>query len=384
MGMATSRIGIISSAAIGIGIGIFLGVATSGCVVHLGDERAGIARPTDGTVAGDCVVPRPARLSSWGAPVSLDWPDGSLWIFPSVQTADGTEIRAAAAWVPSVEAACAGALEWRIDSNGELASLVVLTAEEQAANAARTDGRRVALSVTGGFVHGDRAALYYESQLVGPGLFDLARRGTGLCRLDGRDAGACTRARPTVVDGDPTLLWGADARRWNQGALVAGDGYVYLYGCQQVAAFTHPCALARVRPDEAADPAAYVFRGAFDPWVTDPWNAAALLDSAGALTIAPSPAHRRLLLVDADIWTPSLRARLVEAPWGPFPSPAPLAPAIAPKTFFIDGGRLHPGLARDGGRRIALSYATRTDGAPEGRDGLHLITFQFAQPAEVN
>lgn len=347
-------------------------VAQAGCIEPLGEES--LERDRLGEVTGDCVVPMPAELASWGAPIGLEYADGSLWIWNGVETVEGTTLGGVAARVPSIEAACAGDLDWIRGTGGALASLVSLSPEEEADNAARQDGTRWVLQAEGGFVHEGRGYLYYEKILAGPGFFDALPVGTGLCLVE-PGADSCERTTPQVVPDEPTLLFGAGVRRPNQGAFVAADGWAYLWGCLRAAAFTDLCGLWRVRPEDALVPSAYEVRGAFGTWVEDPAGQETLIESSGAVTAAPIPALGEVLVVSTDIWDSTLYALVGSSPWGPFDEPERLAELAAPEEWFVDGGRLHMGLAQEAGRGLAFSYHTSAEGEAHG---LHLISYRLS------
>lgn len=337
-----------------------------GCIKKLADDT-----PRYGAVVGDCVVPLPAGLKSWGAPVSLEYTGKSLWIWPGVTRSDDSEVRHSAAWVDDPEAVCTGGVSL-LEDGGQLRSLLKLNAEESADNASRTDGRRWLLSATGGFVHQGRGYLYYEKILQGPGVMEASSVGMGLCILEsgGKE---CVRGRPQVIPGAPTLLWDRASRLWNRGALVADDGYAYLYGCQGASTFRDFCYVARVLPDQAADPGAYKSRAAFDSWGDNSWGAEKLFENSGAVTVARNDHLGKYEAVCGNIWDATLEVRLGDKPWGAFKHPHLLVEAIKPESWFIDGGRQHSAL-QNGGRRLVLTYYTNAEG---GARGLHLITFRI-------
>ena len=122
-------------------------VASAACVVEMDTERP--ASPI-GAVTTDCVVPLPDR----GAPAALEYPDGTLWIFD-----DG-----GAAFVASIDDACAGVVATWPDP------VLALTAEEEADDQTRTDGRAWALRPRGGVVAAGVGYLYYDRVLTGPGV----------------------------------------------------------------------------------------------------------------------------------------------------------------------------------------------------------------------
>src|SRR5262249_30277394 len=153
-----------------------------------------------------------------------------LWLWESAAGTDG-----AAARVASVDQACRG-VALLTDATGAPASVLALTAAERAANAARTDGKRLALAPTGGVVARGVGYVYYDELLRGPGVFDVENLGTGLCTL-APGAVSCVR----VADG--AVLWAPDQQVLNQGGLIVGDRAI-LAGCRTVAAFEAPCTIA--------------------------------------------------------------------------------------------------------------------------------------------
>lgn len=328
-----------------------------------------------GEVVEDCVVPLAAELGSWGAPVSLEYPDRSLWIWPEATVADGTVVRNVGALVYSAAGACRGEMEFVMDADGSPVSLIELTPEEEEENATRTDGRRTELAITGGFVHEGRGFAYYKKILAGPGFFDSETVGTGVCVMEAPSE-PCGRTTPSVDPAEPTLLWTRDGRPLDRGAFLATDGFAYVWGCLHAAAFLDPCSVARVTPGEAADPSAYRFASWDGEWIDDAANAGALFDNPGAVTPGYSAFLERFTIVTANIWDSTIELRRSDAASSGFDDPVRLFDAAPPAEWFIEGGIEHSGLAEENGRTIAVSYFTSASG-PE--QGLHLVTFRFAQ-----
>src|SRR6185503_13581491 len=157
-------------------------LCAAGCIHAIEEDES-----TVGVVVRDCRVP-----GELGAPVSLEYPDRSLWIWPD-----------AAAYVTSADEVCAAG-----PSLGP--PILTLTAEEEAENQARTDGRRLVLRPTGGFAHQDVGYLFYERLIAGPGFFDEELLGTGLCTV-APGATACERQ---------AAFWTPDERVLDQGGVV--------------------------------------------------------------------------------------------------------------------------------------------------------------------
>ncbi len=311
------------------------------CVIAMDEEHLD---NRIGSVVGDCVVP----LADRGAPRSLDYPDGSLWIFDDNRTV----------FVASPAAACAG------DLVAGTTPVVELSAAEQADNAERTDGRQLAVQARGGFVDEGIGYLYYDLQLRGPGPLEVDRLGTGLCVLAERDA-TCARV--------PDMLWPALGRSWGDSAFVDADGYAYVYGCDHAAAFTDLCGVTRVRPAEAGDPAAYAYDSWPDDWNDDDRDSNTLFENAGAIGVGPLAWTGGYAAVVADIWESDIELRAAATPRGPFGDAVELFDALPPDDWFIGGGRVHPALGAPDGRTIAVSYHTRTADLAE----LHLVQFHF-------
>jgi len=306
-----------------------LALALVACVDDLGTDVPGSRA---GVVVEDCVVPVAGR----GAPVALEYVEtgSSLWLWDDAR-----------ALVTSAEAACAG------DVTVLAGAPVPLLPDE---TAPRTDGRHIAVTPRGGFVAGGRGYLYYDKQLLGPGFFDVEPLGVGLCLVDAPDQ-PCART--------PDLLW--TGRAWGGPGLVGADGYAYLTSCAHVGAFTDACAVARVRPEQAADAAAYQRLGFDGTWSAGADSIVAL-GGTGDFTV--EPALGRWLAIFPDIYGVRLRAAIGDGPGGAFDEPVTLFPAAPTTGFFIAGGRSHAALRR--GDLLAISYASQPS-------GLHLVSFRL-------
>jgi len=187
----------------------------SACIDHI-DEENQFGWPIDLGLRGACArwcaklgrarvarIPRTAHSGIWR----------------SLELADGQIVPNAAAFVsddnPSV---CFGCDLWPRCCGGPRAPCSRSHQQETEANAARSDGRQLALVPFGGFVYAGLGYLFYDHALVGPGIFDEESQGTGLCvRAD--QAVTCIRV---TVNGD-TILWKPDQRILNSGGLVVDD-----------------------------------------------------------------------------------------------------------------------------------------------------------------
>ncbi len=346
------------------------------CRVVMNEEH-GADAGLSARVVSDCVVQAPSDVEGpLPAPVALELPEGSLWIFRSVswlQSGAFPPYRStanASALVQSAGRACGAPIPLRRDASNAPASLLALTAEEVAANASRTDGRALTLAPRGGFAHGGRAFLYYDQVLVGPGTFDAERIGTGICTIDAPASpdATCVRA--------PNLLWSGAKRSFGGSGVVADDGNAYLLSCEGVAAFENFCAVARVAPERVTDVSEYRYYNAFSGFGIDARNFTVVLRGAGigAATLSRAPAGGFQVVV-ADIFDASFTVARAPTPEGDYGPAQHLFDAIKPDSFFIGLGGEHASLRSADGRTLAFTYSTYTP-SNESTSGLHLVTVE--------
>ncbi|HEX5100921.1 MAG TPA: hypothetical protein VFV94_15530 [Polyangiaceae bacterium] len=339
---------------------VLLAGLAAGCIDPLGQAETRV-----GEVLGDCVVPVPPGVSSWSAPVSLEYPGHSLWIWDSVTLDDGRVVTNVAAEVSRAASACDGVV-LASDPAGDPRSLLPLTEEEQRENAERGDGRTLALLPSGGFTHEGAGYLYYERTLLGPGIFDSELLGTGLCVLEpGVEPSSCRR----VVAGGSDILFSPAARPLNQGGLVDGERAL-IFGCRRAAYLSAPCTVTGVPLGAVEDPHLYAYLGGNDHWVLEPENAAIVLDWTGAITL--SPFRGRFIVTLFDVFETRFDLAFADRPTGEFGQPIALFHGLAPSSFFPSGGREHSGL-REGSDDLHVTYFTNHEGQGFG---LHLASFR--------
>lgn len=337
------------------------------CVTTIAEHDSPI-----GEIVRDCVVPPPADVAALDAPVSLEYPDRSLWLWEELPGTDGRPRRGVAAWVSSVEDGCAG-LALIADGAGAPVAVLALTPQEEADNASRTDGKRLALAPTGGVVHAGTGYLFYDLIERGPGLFDVTTLGTGLCAL-APGATACARVADTT---GATRLWTPTTRVLDRGGVVVpdaeapGGARAVIAGCRRVAAFDDPCVVTGAPAAALADPTAYQVYSVFAGWVDALTDATTFTDAPGALTLAPYDdgfLATAMAIFDNQIVV-RRSARVTDGYGHALAAFDVVAPAAWP---FVRGGREHAAL-RPTPRSIVISYATDGAAAP----GLHLVAFRF-------
>jgi len=337
----------------------------SGCIRTIEQENSQI-----GELERDCVVPLPKGTKALGAPVGLEYPDGSRWIWDGVELEDGRFIANVSAFFASADAVCERGPEFETDAAGTPTSLLSLTAAEAVADAARTDGRRLRLVPTGGFVHEATGYLFYDHTLTGPGFFDSELLGTGLCVLaDG--ASACERLRV----GNDTILWSADAVPLNRGGLVFDDRAV-VYGCRAVADLTSLCSVAGAPLSNLLDPLAYANWNAFDGWGASRERTSVVSDEIGPVSV--SPYGKGFLLTTLDIFESRVSLRRADAPTGEFGRRIRAFDIAPPDSGFPGGGHEHHGLRREP-NRLHISYSRTAAGVTELRLASFRIFGEFGE-----
>lgn len=339
---------------------ILAALGACGCAEDISEEESGVGRTTR-----DCVVPVPDGVSELGAPVSLEYPGASLFIWESLTLSDGTVVPNAVARVESSSALCSSGPSLVLDESGTPQTLLALSEDEIAGNEAREDGRQLALSPRGGFSREDVGYLYYEHVLLGPGVWDAEVLGTGLCVVSSPDE-PCTRLEQ---DGSP-MLWPPSEWPKNQGGIVY-DGRAMVLGCRQIALFENTCVISSVPLDAIEDPTAYRYYSAISDWVEDPPSASGVLHLGGATTL--TAVNNRYAATNFDVFEPVFRLRFGSAPTGDYGSPIELFRGIGPEGPFTRGGREHHALAENNHSLVFSYFVDRS-----GEDfGLHLVQFEL-------
>jgi len=345
----------------------------AGCAKTLDTETPTKQSTKAGVLLRDCVVPMPGDVVSWTTPATVAYPDGVLWIFPSVNLSDGALVRGAATWLASADAACAGPPELLRKPDGSLASLLALNGPEVAANASRTDGRSFALVPQAGFSDAGVGYLYYDHVLIGPGASDPDLVGTGVCVLD-IVAGTCARA---VDANGSTVLWIGDDLPVRSAFVEAGTAY--LLACRQPASLMQSCTLARVSPSGAATPSAYQYFDAFQGWVASRAQGTQVLSDLAEVSLSCNPFLARYVVLLTDPFGGKVSLRTSVALDQSFGNLLPLftAAASSPDSW-IDGGAEQTSLRGEDGRVIHMLHGAGSSAARE----LHFASYRFDQVVE--
>lgn len=332
-------------------------LSATGCVRVLDEETS-----TSGRKIRDCEVPVPPGVVALGAPVSLEYEDGSLFVFGLVELEGGGLAQNAAAFVSDAADLCANGPELQTTSGGALSSLLTKTPSEIERDATRTDGRQLWLMPTGGFVHDARGYLFYE-HLEGTSLLESTSLGTGLCTVE---PGTTTCTRVEALGG--TVLFSPE-EPFDQGGIVIED-HALVFGCRVVADFTRLCTVSGAPLDALEDPDAYARWNTEDGWVDDPRAASVLSSAFGTLTV--SEYLGAYLATSLDPFDGVFYVQRMASATEPFGRRMVAFEIAANEAAFPTGGHEHVSL-RDHPREITVTYGVTRDGVQR----LHLATFRF-------
>ena len=267
-------------------------------------------------------VRRGAGVARLPAPVALEYPTGSLWLWGELEREPGGVWPTPAMWVPDVASACSGTTSLVTDAAQQPLELVPLSAQEVADNQNRNDGRRLALRPLGGFVADNIGYLFYQELLLGPGFFDEELLATSLCRLGDRRT-PCDRAQHEQI-------WERSRFNWGHAAWLAADDTVYLYGCQRPAAFEDSCSVARAALPLIGQLAAVEYYNFAQGWIADSGNTTVLFEGPSAVTVMFNAHANAFVAVSPNIWDSRFEVRVADEPWGDFRGARLLFDALPP------------------------------------------------------
>ncbi len=197
--------------------------------------------------------------------------------------------------------------------------------------------------------------LYYLGiQTVDPStIWGFQTIGTGLATLDPA-TGFCQR------------VWhNGDWRLWTNGGddfhfgvqVLEEDGWLYVFGSVRISIFSF-ARLARVRPTEIAEPAAYEYLSSTEPtWSSSLDEGCDLGLCGGDFSVSFNPHVGRYLMFFVDRYEKNLMVRTARRLWGPYSDPKRIIGLPhEPTTEMIYLGFEHPAFRRNDGRTLFVSY----------------------------
>lgn len=205
---------------------------------------------------------------------------------------------------------------------------------------------------------------------TGTGALDFKVVGTGV---------ASSKPVPAVKFEAPKTLWPGEAPSFGASVLASGE-WLYMYAG---GASTH---LARVKPDQLDDPAAYSYWAGARGWRPDWHEAVALPGSGPEVSVRWNSYLKAFVMVYVPPFGKAVVARFAPAPEGPWSEPTHLADCqpTGDATAMFYGAKQHAEMDVEGGRRIFVTYNTN---APSdqiaSRPDLyypHLVRVTFTQP----
>ncbi len=197
--------------------------------------------------------------------------------------------------------------------------------------------------------------LYYLGvQATDPSdIWGFRNLGAGLALLD---PGSGT-AEPLRPRGD-WRLWRPTSDDLHFGVqVVRRDDELYVFGSQRRGVDVWGF-VGRVPVGDVAEPAAYTYlRPGEGRWVAGLEHAGSLGPCASEYSVAFNAHLGRYLMVYVDAFTKELMLRSADDLAGPYSTPASLGRVPhMPSSELVYLGFQHPGFARDGGRRVYVSY----------------------------
>ncbi|MEM9556441.1 MAG: DUF4185 domain-containing protein [Acidobacteriota bacterium] len=230
---------------------------------------------------------------------------------------------------------------------------------------------------------------YLAIQHLGADTWGFGEIGSGLAVVDlATGTGERLRFRDDAPDEpghDEWCTWPSIDDGLHAGVcFLRVDRVVYVYATHRTG-FTWHALVARVDADRVADPLAYrYFAGATSSaiesdarWSPERGEAVPLCPCGGELTASWNAHLGAFLLTTIDSHRSALVLRTAPAPWGPWSDPSEVRGLHrAPRNELVGLAFEHASMARDGGRRIEVSYCQ-----PRFEQN-RLLTITFADPSK--
>lgn len=174
---------------------------------------------------------------------------------------------------------------------------------------------------------------------------------------------------------EPTLLFPAGDAHIGSAAFVSG-GRIYAYGCDHKGWWRFPCAVARVRFEDAFDRAAWEFYVGAGEWSRDWRRARPVMTANSILSVFYNDHAERYLALYVEPPDGRIALRWAEAPEGPWSNAVIIHTAVPHEgDHWIYDAIAHPELSGGDSRTIYFSYSREL--APF-RSEMRLVRVEFA------
>ena len=200
-----------------------------------------------------------------------------------------------------------------------------------------------------GLYTGDKYCVFYSVlNNYGPDLYDQFRVGQGLACAQ-KPGGPYNKVRA----GGSYSLWN-DIEPAFGSAVLAEDGWVYVYGRAMNSPGDYSAALARVRPADITDRAKYSYYtqdGSSTAWSADIAEASPVMeDMPEEFSVSYNALLKNYLAVYTDEESGAAAARTAPYPWGPWSAPVTLLACA--KEDFCGGAKEQPAFSAADGRTL--------------------------------
>jgi Domain of unknown function (DUF4185) len=205
----------------------------------------------------------------------------------------------------------------------------------------------------------NRLLVFYEKIRVKSGFLNFETAGHSVAVWQAKGSPA-TRPVFNREKNHPTLMFGAGEPGFGSAAIVSGS-QLFIFGCD-LEGGGKPCRLARVPLDRVLDRTAWLFFTEDSRWQKEIDNSAPVFAGNDIMSVSFNPYLGRYLAVYSRPLGRAVMFRTAPAPEGPWSAPLYAFDALAPanETGWIYDAQEHPAYARDGGRRIFITYSRQT------------------------
>ena len=205
----------------------------------------------------------------------------------------------------------------------------------------------------------NRLLVFYEKIRVKPGFLNFETAGHSVAVWQKIESPA-TRPVFNRVIKHPTLMFDANEPGFGTAAVIVGTR-LYIFGCDTTET-AKPCRLARVPLARALDRTAWRFFAASGQWREEIHKSAPVFEGNDILSVSFNPSLNRFLAVYSRPMGTAVLLRTARAPEGPWSAPVHAFDAMPPANDigWIYDAQEHAEYARDGGRRIFITYSRQT------------------------